>query len=65
MEKINSINLITAKAISQDVEKKASFIILTVKEITKESNIVIPPKVTPVIMEFADVFSEDLPDKLL
>ena len=38
--------------------------ILATKEITKESNTATPPEVTPVIAEFADVFPEDLPDKL-
>ena len=38
--------------------------ILVTKEITKESNTAIPPEVTSVIAEFADVFPEDLPDKL-
>ena len=56
--------MITAKAFSQDVEKGASFVILTTKEVTKESNTTISPEVTPVIAEFADVFPEDLPDKL-
>jgi len=60
----NNISLITAKAFSQDVEKGALFVILTAKEITKKSNTAIPPEVTQVIAEFADVFSEDLPDKL-
>ena len=60
----NTISLITAKAFSQDVEKGASFVILATKKITKEFNTVIPPEVTPVISEFADVFPEDLPDKL-
>jgi len=32
--------------------------------LAKEFNIVIPPKVTLVIAEFADVFLEDLPNKL-
>jgi len=48
--------LITAKALSQDVEKGAPFVILATKEITKKSNTAIPPEVTPVIAEFADVF---------
>jgi len=39
-------------------------VILATKEITKESNTAIPPEVTPMIAEFADVFPEDLPDKL-
>ena len=38
--------------------------VLAIKEITKEANTAIPPKVTPMIAEFADVFPEDLPDKL-
>jgi len=38
--------------------------ILTTKEITKESNTAIPPEVTSVIAELADVIPEDLPDKL-
>ena len=38
--------------------------ILATKEITKKSNTVIPPEVTLVIAEFADVFPEDLPDRL-
>jgi len=57
----NSISLITAKAFSQDVEKGAPFVILATKKIAKESNTAIPPEVTPVIAEFADVFPEDLP----
>ena len=56
--------MITAKDFSQDVKKGAPFVILATKEITKESNTAIPHKVTPVIAEFADVFPEDLPDKL-
>jgi len=64
MKKTYSINLITAKAFSLDVEKGAPFVILAAKEITKESNTMIPPEVTPVIAEFADVFPEDLLDKL-
>jgi len=64
VKKTNNIGLITAKAFSQDVEKKAPFLILTTKEITKESNAAIPLEVTLVIVEFADVFPEDLPDKL-
>jgi len=62
VKKTNSISLITGKSFSQDVEKGAPFVILATKEITKESNIAIPPEVTPVIAEFADVFPEDLPD---
>ena len=65
MKNTNSISLITIKAFSQDVEKGAPSVILTTKKITKESNIAIPPEVTPVIAEFADVFLEDLPYKLL
>ena len=64
VKKTNSISLITAKAFSQDVEKGAPFVILATKEITKESNTAIPSEVTPLIAEFADVFPEDLPDKL-
>ena len=64
MKKTKSISLITAKAFSQDVEKGAPFVILATKEITKDPNTAIPPEVTPVIAEFADVFPEDLLDKL-
>jgi len=64
VKKTNSINLITVKAFSQDVEKRAPFKILATKEITKEFNTAIPVEVTPVIAEFADVFSEDLSNKL-
>ena len=56
--------MITAKDFSQEVEKGAPFVILATEEITKESNPKIPPEVTPVIAEFADVFPEDLSDKL-
>ena len=65
MKKTNSINLITVKTFIQDVEKGAPFVILATKKITKESNTAIPPKVTLVIAEFADVFAKDLLDKLL
>ena len=56
VNKTNSISLITTKAFSQDVEKGATFVILATKKITKEFNTAIPPKVTPMIAEFADVF---------
>ena len=64
VKKTNSISLITTKAFSQDVEKGAPFGILITMKITKESNTVIPPEVTLVIAEFANVFAEDLSDKL-
>ena len=64
MKKSNSISLITAKAFIQDLEKGDPFVILATKKVTKETNTLIPPKVTPMIVEFADVFPEDLPDKL-
>ena len=64
VKKTNSISLITAKAFSQDVEKGAPFVILATKEVTKESNTTISPEITAVIAEFADVFAEDLSDKL-
>ena len=38
--------------------------ILATQEVTKETNTLIPPEVTPVIAEFANVFPEDLQDKL-
>ena len=68
--------MISAKAFNQDVEKGASFAILTIREVNKEPNNPIPPEVnkepsnpippkaTPVITEFADVFPDDLSDKL-
>jgi len=37
---------------------------LTTKEVNKKPSNLIPPEVTLVIMEFADVFPDDLPDKL-
>ena len=46
------------------MEKGVPFVILATKEVTKETNTLIPPEVTPVIMEFTDVFPEDLLDKL-
>ena len=46
------------------MEKGAPFGILVTMKITKESNTVIPPEVTLVIAEFANVFAEDLSDKL-
>jgi len=62
--KTNNISLITAKAFSQDMEKGAPFVILVTKKVTKESNTLIPPEVTPMIAKFTDVFFEDLPEKL-
>ena len=38
--------------------------ILTTREVMEKSNGTIPPEVSPVIKEFSDVFSENLPDKL-
>ena len=58
------ICLINAKAFSQEVEKRASFMILITKEVIEEPSTLIPPKVSPLITEFAIVFPEDLPDKL-
>ena len=63
-KKIKGISLNNAKAFSQEVEKWAPFLILTTKKVIEEPSSLIPPKVTPVIMEFANVFSEDLTDKL-
>ena len=63
-KKTNSVSLIIAKAFSQDAEKGAPFVILATKKVTKESNTLIPPEITPVIAKFADVFHEDFSDKL-
>jgi len=63
-KKTNSVSLISAKVFSQDVERGASFMILTIRELNKEPRNPIPPKVTPLITEFDDVFPDDLPDKL-
>ena len=38
--------------------------ILTIREVIEEPSTRIPPKVIPVITEFADIFLEDLQDKL-
>jgi len=56
--------LITAKAFNQDLEKGAPFVIFTTKKVTKDTNTLIPPEITPVNAKFADLFPEDLPDKL-
>ena len=63
-KKPNNFSLINEKAFSQAVEKGVPFMILTTREVTKESSTSIPHEVTSVITEFADVFPEDLPDKL-
>jgi len=44
--------------------KGAPFVFLATKEVTKKSNTLIPPEVTPLIAKFANMFPEDLPDKL-
>ena len=63
MKKTNSVSLISAKASSQDVEGTL-FVILTTREVNKEPSSSIPLEVTLVITEFADVFPDDLLDKL-
>ncbi|XP_020258176.1 uncharacterized protein LOC109834550 [Asparagus officinalis] len=64
VKKNKGVSLITTKEIRQEFEKGAPVMILTAREVTKESSNPLPPEVTPVITEFADVFPEDLPDKL-
>ena len=59
-----TVSLITAKAFNQDLEKGAPFVIFTTKKVTKDTNTLIPPEITPLNAKFADVFPEDLPDKL-
>jgi len=46
------------------MDKRAPFLILATRKVTKKSNTLIPPEATLVIAEFADVFPEDLTDKV-
>ena len=63
-KKTKGIHLVNGKTFGQQVEEGAPIMILTVKETTRESTTSIPPEVTSVIEEFADVFPEDLPNQL-
>ncbi|XP_020257552.1 uncharacterized protein LOC109834065 [Asparagus officinalis] len=62
---ISSTELVMfAKEICQEFEKGVPIMILITREVAKESNTSLPPEVTPMISEFANVFPEDLPEKL-
>ena len=58
------ISFINAKKIDREMTKGNRIILLTTREVPKESVTSIPLEITPVIDEFADVFPEDLPDQL-
>jgi len=62
--KQTKISLISAKDIDREMTKGKPVIILTAREVPKESITLIPCEVAPVIDEFVDVFPEDLSDQL-
>ena len=62
--KQTKISLISAKDIDREMTKGKPVIILTAREVPKESITSIPCKVALVIDEFVDVFPEDLLDQL-
>jgi len=59
-----NLNLISPKEIEKEVISRAQVIVLVAREVTKESHETIIPEVAPIIMDFADVFPNDLPDQL-
>ena len=56
--------MISLTELDQELKNDALFMILTAREVVKTPDNIIPPKVTPVIEEFNDVFPEDLLNKL-
>jgi len=58
--KQTKISLISAKDIDREMTKGKPVIILTAREVPKESITLISCEVAPVIDEFTDVFLEDL-----
>jgi len=63
-KKSKGVNLISVTELKQELKNGAPIHVLTVREVIKMPNSTIPPKVTPVIEEFSDVFPEDLPNRL-
>lgn len=58
------INFISAKHHQQELGKDALVMILIAREVLKEYVDQVLPEIGPVIKEFSNVFSEDLPNKL-
>jgi len=62
--KEKNLNLICPKEIKKEVISGAQVTVLVAREVAKESHETILLEVAPIIMEFADVFPNDLPDQL-
>ncbi|KAI0497458.1 hypothetical protein KFK09_020686 [Dendrobium nobile] len=58
------LNLVTAKVLDTEVAQGALLYALVGREIPAESDEPIPQEVQPILGQYADVFSDDLPDQL-
>ncbi|PKU79804.1 RNA-directed DNA polymerase [Dendrobium catenatum] len=58
------LNLVTAKVLDSEVALDAPLYALVGREIPTESDVPIPEEVRPILEQFADIFPDDLPDRL-
>src|SRR4051812_22875683 len=63
-EKTKDLSLISAKDFQHEMEKGTPIMIVAAREVPRDSDELIPLEIDPIIIEFSDVFPEDLPDKL-
>ncbi|XP_028555460.1 uncharacterized protein LOC114580855 [Dendrobium catenatum] len=58
------LDLVSANIIDSCVAQGAPLYTLVVCEVTKEPHRTIPQKVQPILLDFSDIFPEDLPNQL-
>ena len=62
--KEKNLNLISPKKIEREVISGAQIFVLVAREVVKESYETILPAVAPIITDFIDVLSKDLPGSI-
>jgi len=56
--------LINLKSLNKEIDKGSTIVVLITREVTDDFQEQIPSVTVPILKEFADVFSEELPDSL-